>query len=38
MKMEHTITAPAEGTVTALHCAPGERVAEGKTLVDLEGA
>ncbi len=33
MKMEHTIVAPADGVVTAVHCAVGERVAEGVDLV-----
>jgi 3-methylcrotonyl-CoA carboxylase alpha subunit len=33
MKMEHTITAPADGVVAEVHCAVGERVAEGVDLV-----
>ena len=35
MKMEHTIAAPHAGTVEAIHCAPGDRVPEGKALLDL---
>jgi len=35
MKMEHTLRAPRGGTVLALHCAPGDRVPEGKALLDL---
>jgi len=37
MKMEHTITAPAAGTVSAVHYRPGEQVAEGAALIDLDG-
>jgi len=36
MKMEHSIRAPHDGTVKALHCAEGEMVAEGAVLVELE--
>ena len=36
MKMEHTLTAPANGTVKAFRCAPGEQVADGVELVDFE--
>mgnify|MGYP003693703337 FL=1 len=36
MKMEHTITAPADGTVKAVHYAAGEQVLEGAELVTLE--
>ncbi|OAI51892.1 3-methylcrotonyl-CoA carboxylase [Betaproteobacteria bacterium SCGC AG-212-J23] len=36
MKMEHTITAPAEGTVKTVHYAAGEQVLEGAELVTLE--
>ncbi|MBH1936013.1 ATP-grasp domain-containing protein [Streptomyces sp. AV19] len=32
MKMEHRVTAPASGTLTALHAAPGRRVATGDLL------
>ncbi len=35
MKMEHTIAAPHAGTVEAIHCSPGDRVPEGKALLDL---
>jgi 3-methylcrotonyl-CoA carboxylase alpha subunit len=38
MKMEHTLTAPHAGTVKALHCAPGDRVPEGKALLELTPA
>jgi len=36
MKMEHTITAPAEGMVKTVHYAAGEQVLEGAELVTLE--
>jgi len=35
MKMEHTIAAPADGTVTELLYAPGDQVAEGSELLKL---
>jgi 3-methylcrotonyl-CoA carboxylase alpha subunit len=35
MKMEHAITAPHAGTVTAIHFAPGARVTEGAQLLEL---
>jgi 3-methylcrotonyl-CoA carboxylase alpha subunit len=35
MKMEHTITAPARGTVRAFHYAPGDQVDEGADLVEF---
>jgi 3-methylcrotonyl-CoA carboxylase alpha subunit len=35
MKMEHTITAPYAGTVTAIHFARGARVPEGSALLEL---
>jgi len=35
MKMEHTIAAPADGTVTEILYAPGEQVAEGAELLKL---
>jgi 3-methylcrotonyl-CoA carboxylase alpha subunit len=35
MKMEHSIRASADGTVTAIHCKLGERVSEGVALIDL---
>ncbi|HSD75283.1 MAG TPA: acetyl/propionyl/methylcrotonyl-CoA carboxylase subunit alpha [Steroidobacteraceae bacterium] len=36
MKMEHTIVAPADGVVQAVHFAAGERVEEGAELLELE--
>jgi propionyl-CoA carboxylase alpha chain len=36
MKMEHRITAPADGIVTRLHVAAGDQVANGALLVVLE--
>ncbi|MCU0838433.1 MAG: acetyl/propionyl/methylcrotonyl-CoA carboxylase subunit alpha [Rhodospirillales bacterium] len=35
MKMEHTVTAPADGTVERVHFEVGEQVAEGATLVSF---
>jgi pyruvate/2-oxoglutarate dehydrogenase complex dihydrolipoamide acyltransferase (E2) component len=35
MKMEHTICAPYEGTVTAVHFQAGEQVSEGAELLSL---
>ncbi len=35
MKMEHTIAAPSDGTVTELCFAPGDQVAEGAELITL---
>jgi 3-methylcrotonyl-CoA carboxylase alpha subunit len=35
MKMEHTITAPADGTVEAVHYAAGDLVEEGADLIDF---
>ena len=35
MKMEHTIAAPADGTVAELLYAPGDQVAEGAELLTL---
>ena len=35
MKMEHTIAAPADGTVMELMYAPGDQVAEGEELLKL---
>ena len=37
MKMEHTITAPAAGTVKSYCYAAGEQVADGAALVEFEG-
>jgi acetyl/propionyl-CoA carboxylase alpha subunit len=36
MKMEHSIKAPAAGTVRAVLCAPGDQVGRGQALVDFE--
>jgi 3-methylcrotonyl-CoA carboxylase alpha subunit len=36
MKMEHTITAPADGTVQAIHFAVGDQVDEGAALVAFD--
>jgi 3-methylcrotonyl-CoA carboxylase alpha subunit len=36
MKMEHTIAAPADGTVQELLFAPGDQVTEGAELLRLE--
>jgi len=36
MKMEHTITAPADGVVKAVHYGAGEQVLEGVELISLE--
>jgi 3-methylcrotonyl-CoA carboxylase alpha subunit len=35
MKMEHTITAPTDGTVDKLLCSVGEQVKEGAELLVL---
>jgi 3-methylcrotonyl-CoA carboxylase alpha subunit len=37
MKMEHTLAAPADGTVKSVRYAVGEQVAEGAELVEFEG-
>jgi 3-methylcrotonyl-CoA carboxylase alpha subunit len=36
MKMEHTIRAPGDGIVRAVHFQPGDSVAEGAELIDFE--
>lgn len=36
--MEHTVTAPADGLVRAVHVAVGDQVAEGGALVEFEAA
>ena len=36
MKMEHTICAPANGTVRAYLAAVGQQVKEGSELIDFE--
>ncbi len=38
MKMEHTIAAPADGTVAELLYAPGDQVAEGAELLKIQAA
>jgi 3-methylcrotonyl-CoA carboxylase alpha subunit len=38
MKMEHTIAAPADGTVVELLYAPGDQVAEGAELLKLQAS
>ena len=38
MKMEHTLAAPADGTVKTVRYAVGEQVAEGAELVEFEAA
>ncbi|MEV4916401.1 biotin carboxylase N-terminal domain-containing protein [Streptomyces tirandamycinicus] len=38
MKMEHRITAPASGTLTALHAAPGRQVEVGALLAVVQAA
>jgi 3-methylcrotonyl-CoA carboxylase alpha subunit len=35
MKMEHTIAAPRDGTVAAVHFAPGDQVEEGAELIAM---
>jgi 3-methylcrotonyl-CoA carboxylase alpha subunit len=36
MKMEHTICAPADGTVRAYRAAVGEQVQEGAELIEFD--
>jgi 3-methylcrotonyl-CoA carboxylase alpha subunit len=38
MKMEHSITAPHDGVVSAIHFARGDRVPEGSELLSLSRA
>jgi len=38
MKMEHTITAPSDGRVAALHYREGDLVEEGAALIEVEGS
>ena len=38
MKMEHKITAPATGTLTALHAVPGQQVEVGALLAVVQDA
>ena len=37
MKMEHTVMAPADGIIRAIHYSMGDLVDEGATLLDLDG-
>jgi 3-methylcrotonyl-CoA carboxylase alpha subunit len=36
MKMEHTVTAPADGVVTELFCSQDENLNSGHTLLSFE--
>jgi 3-methylcrotonyl-CoA carboxylase alpha subunit len=36
--MEHTVMAPAAGTVSAVHYRQGDQVSEGVDLIDVEAA
>jgi 3-methylcrotonyl-CoA carboxylase alpha subunit len=38
MKMEHTIVAPSDGRVRAIHFVEGDQVEEGAVLLDFESA
>ena len=38
MKMEHTITAPDAGTVSAVHYRQGDQVSEGVDLIDVDAS
>ena len=38
MKMEHALTAPCAGTISAVSAAPGAQVAEGAVLITIEPA
>jgi propionyl-CoA carboxylase alpha chain len=38
MKMQHRITAPATGTLTALHATPGQQVEPGMLLAVVQPA
>ena len=38
MKMEHAITAPADGVVAAIHYAVGDLVEDGAELIRLDAA
>ena len=38
MKMEHTLRAPMNGTVTELHCAEGDQVDANVPLIEIEEA
>ena len=36
MKMEHTLAAPRDGIVAAVHCRPGDQVAPDRVLVAVD--
>jgi 3-methylcrotonyl-CoA carboxylase alpha subunit len=36
MKMEHTLTAPRAGKITAVNCREGEMVQSGVELIEIE--
>jgi len=38
MKMEHTLTAPSDGTIKSVRYAVGEQVNEGAELVEFEAS
>ena len=38
MKMEHTLTAPADGTVKSFHFAVGDQVSDGAELIEFDPA
>ena len=38
MKMEHTVAAPVDGVLTALHVPPGDQVDSGQVLAVVEEA
>ena len=38
MKMEHTVAAPLDGVLTALHVQPGDQVESGQALAVVEEA
>ncbi len=38
MKMEHTIMAPGDGTVTSIRFAVGDKVGEGEELIEFAAA
>ncbi len=37
MKIEHTIAAPRDGVIAAVHAREGDTVEGGATLIELEG-
>jgi propionyl-CoA carboxylase alpha chain len=36
MKMEHTVAAPCDGVLTALHVGPGDQVESGQVLAVVD--